>query len=72
MLTEALSWKLRRVAAGWRQQDLARQTGISTSRLSAIERGDAAPTELDRALIEKVLPPLPSTAAEQFEKRVGT
>jgi predicted transcriptional regulator len=60
MIREILYWKLRRVAAGIRQQDVARNTGISVSRYSAIERGDVAPTELDRRLIERFLPPMPT------------
>jgi transcriptional regulator with XRE-family HTH domain len=58
MISETLHWKLRRVAAGIRQQDVARNTGISISRYSAIERGDVAATELDRQLIENFLPPM--------------
>jgi len=39
----ALEIKLRRIALGWRQQDLAALVGISTTRLSAIERGERNP-----------------------------
>lgn len=35
-------WKLRRIAAGMRQQDVASRAGMSTTRYSAIERGDPA------------------------------
>jgi transcriptional regulator with XRE-family HTH domain len=59
MLTDVLNWKLRRVAAGLRQLDVARLTGISTSRLSGIERGEVEPSALDRQFIELVLPQLP-------------
>jgi transcriptional regulator with XRE-family HTH domain len=59
MLSEALLWKLRRVAAGMRQQDVARLTGISTSRFSGIERGEVEPSQTDRLLIERLLPPFP-------------
>lgn len=38
-----LEIKLRRIALGWRQQDLAALVGMSTSRLSAIERGERNP-----------------------------
>jgi transcriptional regulator with XRE-family HTH domain len=55
-----LFWKLRRVAADLRQQDVSRAIGISTSRLSGIERGDYTPTELETRLVEQFLPPLPS------------
>jgi transcriptional regulator with XRE-family HTH domain len=56
-----LQWKLRRIAAGLRQQDLARRTGMPTSLLSAIERGDRAPSALECSLVDKVLPPLVAT-----------
>lgn len=62
----ALSWKLRRVAAGMRILDLYRETGISMTRLSEIERGQRAPTNLERRLIESSLPPLPSIVREAF------
>jgi transcriptional regulator with XRE-family HTH domain len=39
----ALEIKLRRIALGWRQQDLAALVGMSTTRLSAIERGERKP-----------------------------
>ena len=54
-----LNWKLRRIAAGLRQQDVAARAGMSTTRYSAIERGEAIPTETDRQLIERQLPELP-------------
>ena|ERR1700733_4290779 len=57
-----LNWKLRRVAAGLRQSDVGPKAGISTSRYSAIERGDARPTPQDREHIEGVLPQLPKDA----------
>jgi len=52
------NWKLRRIACGLRQVDLARRVGISTTRLSLIEREELEPSNLDRALLEKELPPL--------------
>lgn len=55
-----LRWKLRRVAAGLRQQDVANGAGISTTRYSNIERGEQAPTEMEVRLVERLLPPLPS------------
>jgi transcriptional regulator with XRE-family HTH domain len=54
-----LGWKLRRIAAGLRQQDVALQVGISTTRYSAIERGELKPSDLDLKLIERTLPLLP-------------
>jgi len=61
VLPIGLLWKLRRVAAGLRQQDVARSVGISTTRYSAIERGEETPNETDRMLIEKTLPLLAQT-----------
>jgi len=57
-MTQSLSWKLRRVAAGIRQQDIAFRAGMSTTRYSAIERGEQPPSELEARLIEQGLPPL--------------
>lgn len=54
-----LQWKVRRIAAGLRQFDLAARAGMSASKYSAIERGDLEPTIEDRANIERALPPLP-------------
>ena len=62
-MTQSLNWKLRRVAAGIRQQDIALRAGMSTTRYSAIERGEAIPTETDRQLIERQLPELPEQPA---------
>ncbi len=59
-MEQGLLWKLRRVAAGLRQQDVAVQVGVSTTRYSAFERGEALPSDTDVELIEKVLPPLPT------------
>lgn len=58
-ITQALGWKLRRTAAGIRQQDVARRVGISTTRYSAIERDEQEPTTLEVQLIEDCLPSLP-------------
>lgn len=54
-----LQWKLRRVAADLRQQDVAGGIGISTTRYSALERGETEPTDLERRRIEQLLPALP-------------
>lgn len=53
-------WKLRRVAADLRQQDVAGGIGISTTRYSALERGESEPTDLERRQIERLLPALPA------------
>ena len=55
-MTQSLNWKLRRVAAGIRQQDIALRAGMSTSRYSAIERGEHVPSELEARLIDQFLP----------------
>ena len=52
-------WRLRRVAAGLRQQDIAARAGITTTKLSAIERGEQDPSDLDRKVVERLLPALP-------------
>jgi len=64
-MTQSLNWKLRRVAAGIRQQDIALRAGMSTTRYSAIERGEHVPTELEARLIEQFLPPLPKAVFRQ-------
>jgi transcriptional regulator with XRE-family HTH domain len=56
--TQALLWKLRRIAAGLRQQDVASRVGIATSRYSAIERGELQPNDEDKKFIENALPKL--------------
>jgi transcriptional regulator with XRE-family HTH domain len=70
-----LLWKLRRVAAGLRQQDVANAAGVSTTRYSCIERGDHRPTDLETRLIERALPVLPilggPTQASTEEQSTG-
>jgi transcriptional regulator with XRE-family HTH domain len=58
-MTQSLNWKLRRIAAGIRQQDIALRAGMSTTRYSAIERGEHNASELEARLIDQFLPPLP-------------
>jgi transcriptional regulator with XRE-family HTH domain len=60
-MTKLLNWKLRRVAAGIRQQDIALRAGMSTTRYSAIERGEHLPSELEARLIDQGLPSLPES-----------
>jgi|GEM_PF-7087231 len=62
-----IAWKLRRVAAGYRQQDVSTHCGISMTRYRAIERGEAEPTDLDRRMIESFLPPLPAVESQPAE-----
>ena len=65
-----LNWKLRRVAAGLRQQDVAVRAGMSSTRYSALERGEAIPTDLDTKLIEKALPPMPDVSSIKLGKEI--
>lgn len=60
-MTQRLNWRLRRIAAGVRQQDIALRAGMSTTRYSAIERGEHVASELEVRLIEQFLPPLPES-----------
>lgn len=53
-----MAWRLRRVAAGLRQVDVAARVGISATRMSAIERGEEDPSDGEIALLERILPPL--------------
>ena len=53
-----LEWKLRRIARGLRQMDVAVRIGITTTRLSQIERSEQQPSKLERQLLDRVLPPL--------------
>lgn len=69
--TQSLSWKLRRVAAGIRQQDIALRAGLSTTRYSAIERGEHLPSDLEARLIEQFLPPLPVSELREDAGEVG-
>jgi transcriptional regulator with XRE-family HTH domain len=64
----ALTLKLRRIAAGMRQMDLARRTGLTTTRLSEIERGVRRATALEQRVIEEVLPELAASFKEIREK----
>jgi transcriptional regulator with XRE-family HTH domain len=56
-----LDWKLRRIASGYRQQDVAARVGISSTRYSALERGEAEPKEWETEAVQKLLPPLAQT-----------
>jgi transcriptional regulator with XRE-family HTH domain len=62
-------WRLRRVTAGLRQQDIAGRAGITTTRLSAIERGELEPSDLDRKLIERLLPEIPAVGLAEARSR---
>jgi hypothetical protein len=52
-----------------RQQDVTRLTGVSTSRFSGIERRDVKPSQTDRILIERNLPPLPGEPSVECKER---
>ena len=56
-----LDWKLRRIAAGYRQQDVAARIGVSGTRYSALERGEVDPKQWEREAVERLLPALPAT-----------
>jgi DNA-binding XRE family transcriptional regulator len=62
-------WKLRRIYAGLRQQDVASNVGISTTRYSAIERAEAEPTDLEKELIERALPGLPDLLSSAVQSQ---
>ena len=67
-MTQSLSWKLRRIAAGLRQQDIALRAGMSTTRYSAIERAEHEPSELEARLIDQNLP---SLSGSEHRKETG-
>jgi transcriptional regulator with XRE-family HTH domain len=56
-----LDLKLRRIAAGYRQQDVAARVGISSSRYSALERGEADLKPWEVEALDRLLPPLAHT-----------
>ena len=66
-MIDPLVWKLRRVAAGFRQQDIAARAGMSSTRYSAIERGELQPDAEDVELIERALPQLPASVVTTYE-----
>jgi transcriptional regulator with XRE-family HTH domain len=66
-MDQKLTWKLRRIAAGDRQRDIARLAGLTVARYGAIERGEIEPSDAERLLIEQFLPPLPTTEARPAE-----
>jgi DNA-binding XRE family transcriptional regulator len=66
-MDQKLDWKLRRVAACIRQQDVARRVGLTVARYGGIERGEIEPSNEERRSIEAILPPLPSTGPRASE-----
>jgi DNA-binding XRE family transcriptional regulator len=58
-MNKKLDWKLRRIASGFRQQDVAARIGVTNTRYSALERGEAEPKAWEVSAVEKLLPPLP-------------
>jgi transcriptional regulator with XRE-family HTH domain len=60
--------KLRRIAAGLRQQDVAARAGMSATKYSSIERGEREPSETERQLIGNVLPLLSLELAERLSE----
>ena len=66
-MKESLNWKVRRIAANLRQQDLALRAAMSTTRYSAIERGERVPSDHERKMIEQSLPNLPVRIGTQTD-----
>jgi DNA-binding XRE family transcriptional regulator len=66
-----LDWKLRRIAAGLRQQDVAGQLGVSGTRYSALERGEVTPKEWETEALEKLLPPVPQGTLRQTQVQLS-
>jgi transcriptional regulator with XRE-family HTH domain len=64
--SKGMIWKLRRVAAGFRQQDVAARAGMAATRYSAIERGELEPSPSDVEYIETALPSLPPELVAQI------
>lgn len=64
--TQSCLWRLKRVAASFRQLDICLASGISQTRYSALERGEAEATEAEREEIDRVLPALPPTVVEEL------
>lgn len=64
--TQACAWRLRRIAADLRQLDVCLAAGISQTRYSTLERGEAEATEAERQEIELALPPLSPEIVEQI------
>ncbi len=56
MTSKPSKLRLQRIAAGLRIADVVRETGLSATRISEIERGEGRPPESDElALIRPVL-----------------
>ena len=66
-LPRGLWLRLRRLAAGLRQVDVAHAIGVSATYLSAVERGEICPNEAEVRLLDHLLPELPSTARTEGE-----
>ncbi len=64
--TQSCVWRLRRVAAGFRQLDICLATGISQTRYSALERAEAEATKAEQEEIDRVLPALPPPVVEEL------
>jgi transcriptional regulator with XRE-family HTH domain len=57
-----LLWRVKRVALGLRQRDVADHAGISQARYSQLERGEDLPNEAEQRAIDRALE-LPSEVA---------
>jgi transcriptional regulator with XRE-family HTH domain len=72
-MDQKLDWKLRRVAACFRQRDVARRVGLTVARYGGIERGEIKPSDEERRAIESFLPPLPAIESHPPERsRAGS
>lgn len=60
-----LVWRVKRIALGLRQRDIADHVGISQARYSQLERGEALPSEAEQRATDGALE-LPSEVAKVF------
>ena len=67
---KGLSCRVRRVALGLRQRDVADRAGMNQARYSLVERGEAVPTESEQEKIDHALQ-IPAEIAEEIAA-IGT
>lgn len=60
-------WRIRRGILGLRQRDVADRAGISQSRYSLLERGEAAPTTEESDAVNRALE-LPTPLREELSR----
>jgi transcriptional regulator with XRE-family HTH domain len=66
-----LAWRVRRVALGLRQRDIADRAGVSQAHYSQLERGEVPPSEFEKAAINRALELPPEVARMLSEFVVG-